>query len=107
MRISPLRAVNHAGAPPALVVVAGFDVLRDEGEAYAETLEGAGVEVRVKRFKSLEHGFVHTVGICPAAYRAVVEIGRAWRAIVESAASVPVVAHPAASGTGRYARHTP
>ena len=104
VRISPLRAVNHAGAPPALVVVAGFDVLRDEGDAYAETLEAAGVDVRVARFPSLEHGFVHTVGICPAAYRAVVEIGRAWRALVETAHLSPP---PAATGAGRSLRPTP
>ncbi len=105
-RISPLRAVNHTGAPPALVVVAGFDVLRDEGEAYAEALTGAGTLVHVCRFPSLEHGFAHAVGICPAAHRAVVEIGRHWRALVESAAGVPV-AQPAASGPGRSARHAP
>jgi acetyl esterase len=89
-RISPLRAENHTGAPKALVVVAGFDVLRDEGEAYAEALAVAGTLVHVCRFRSLEHGFAHAVGICPAAHRAVVEIGRHWRAFVESAASVPV-----------------
>jgi acetyl esterase len=105
-RISPLRAPNHANAPPALVVVAGFDVLRDDGEAYAEALEIAGVPVEVCRFPSLEHGFVHAVGICPAARRAVVEIGRRWRALVESAAGVPV-AKPAASRAGRPVRRTP
>jgi acetyl esterase len=105
-RISPLRAPNHANAPPALIVVAGFDVLRDDGLEYAEALAIAGTHVEVRRFPSLEHGFVHTVGICPAAHRAVVEIGRHWRVLVESAATVPVVAHPAATGMGRHARHT-
>jgi acetyl esterase len=89
-RISPLRAISHAGAPPALVAVAGFDVLRDEGEAYAETLIGAGTPVRVCRFASLEHGFVHTVGVCPAARRAVVTIRREWRTLIESIAAAPM-----------------
>jgi acetyl esterase len=88
-RISPLRAVNHINAPPALVALAGFDVLRDDGEAYAETLEAAAVDVRIKRFPSLEHGFVHAVGVCPAAHRAVVEIGRAWRALIQAAPGSP------------------
>ena len=105
-RISPLRAPNHANSPPALVVVAGFDVLRDDGEAYAEALEVAGTPVEVLRFPSLEHGFVHTVGICPAARRAVVEIGRRWRALVESAAGASIP-QPAVSGAGRPVQHTP
>jgi len=105
-RISPLRAPNHANAPPALIAVAGFDVLRDDGEAYAESLAIAGVHVDVCKFPSLEHGFVHTVGICPAAHRAVVEIGRHWRAFVASAAGVRV-AQPAASAAGRSVRHAP
>jgi acetyl esterase len=86
-QISPLRAPDHSQAPPALVVVAGFDVLRDEGEAYADALTQAGVAVRVLRFASLEHGFVHMMGVCPTAERAVVEIGRAWREVVDTAAA--------------------
>jgi acetyl esterase len=85
-RISPLRALDHSAAPPALVAIAGFDVLRDEGEAYADALAQAGVPVRVLRFPSLEHGFVHMIGICPAAQRALVDIGRAWREVVDQAA---------------------
>ena len=96
-RISPLRAVSHANTPPALVAVAGFDVLRDEGEAYAEVLEAAGTIVRLQRFPSLEHGFVHSVGVCPAAHRAVMEIGRAWRDLIEGVASP----QPVASAAGR------
>ena len=101
-RISPLRAPNHANSPPALLVVAGFDVLRDDGEAYAEALEAAGTSVDVLRFPSLEHGFVHTVGVCPAAHRAVAEIGRHWRAVVQSASGVLV-----RSAAGRALRQTP
>ncbi len=65
-----LRTGLPAALAPAHVVTAGFDPLRDEGEAYADLLEGAGVRVTRKRYPSLVHGFLHLVGAgheCPAA----------------------------------------
>lgn len=56
--LSPLRAPSHAGLPPALVVTAGFDPLRDSGAAYAEAMEQAGVEVQYQDFPSMVHGFM-------------------------------------------------
>ena len=64
---SPLRSANFAGLPPAVILTAEHDVLRDEGELYATRLVKAGVPVRHQRFAGQMHGFFTMVGLLPGA----------------------------------------
>jgi acetyl esterase len=64
---SPLAAEDLAGLPRAVVVTAELDVLQPEGEAYAEKLARAGVEVEHRRFTSQMHGFFTMVNSLPGA----------------------------------------
>jgi acetyl esterase len=78
-RMSPLRAAIPAGLAPAYVATAGFDPLRDEGEAYAQRLADAGVAVEVRRFPDQIHGFFNLL-LAPRSRAAVEEIAEALRA---------------------------
>jgi acetyl esterase len=78
-RLSPLHADDLSGLPPALIVTAGFDPLRDEGEAYAEKLREAGVEVALRRHEDLIHGFINFTGVGTRFREALAETAGALR----------------------------
>jgi acetyl esterase len=74
---SPLRASDLAGVAPAFVLTAEFDVLRDEGEALAEALRAAGVEVTHRRYNGTIHGFWRWLAKTRITHDAIAEVGAA------------------------------
>ncbi len=62
-RYAPLIASDHSNLPPALVIVADHDPLRDEGVAYAKRLEESGVEATLKEYKGMIHPFLSLAGV--------------------------------------------
>jgi len=82
-RASPALAKSHAGLPPALVLTAGFDPLRDEGRQYAELLARAGVEVEYRNYPDMIHGFILMGGVLDTANAAVEECCAALRRAFE------------------------
>jgi acetyl esterase/lipase len=79
-RLSPLLAEELAASVPALVVTAGFDPLRDEGEAYARRLQDAGTHALLRRHPGYVHGFMHMLVGGAGPREAIAEIGGVLRA---------------------------
>lgn len=78
-RASPLLAPDLAGAPPAYVLTAGHDPLRDEGDSYALRLEQAGVPVTRECFEGMIHGFIALGGVMAAGGHAMYRAAQAMR----------------------------
>lgn len=79
-RISPLLADDLSGLPPTMVLTAGFDPLRDEGNQYAEALMAAGVPVDHRQFGTLVHGFANFFPLGGDSATATAEVVSALRA---------------------------
>jgi acetyl esterase len=76
--VDPFRASLN-GLPPAVIVTAELDVLRDEGERYAAALMAAGVPVVAARYQGVNHNFVRKLALFDAAHGAVAQIAAALR----------------------------
>ena len=77
---APMNYDKLGMVPPALIITAGFDPLRDEGKAYAEILQKNGVKVDYKEYPSLIHGFLNFT-IAPECMRAMEEISEKIKSI--------------------------
>jgi acetyl esterase len=75
-RVSPIFAPDLSGLPPALIIAAEYDTLRDEAEAYAGRLKEAGIATRYLCADGMVHGFLQMPGLVPDAQRAIEEIAR-------------------------------
>jgi acetyl esterase len=77
--VSPFQAEDLSGLAPAYVATAGFDPLRDEGEAYAKKMSAAGVPVVLRRHPGLIHGFGQLTAISRTSRAAMFEAAGALR----------------------------
>jgi len=78
-RLSPLRCPDLSGLPPAYVITAGFDPLRDEGKAYADALDRCGVPVTYVNYPGMVHGYFSMRGFIPKAREAIAAASAAMR----------------------------
>ena len=84
---SPLLSPRLAESAPALVITAGFDPLRDEGEAYARGARARPASpVMLRRFPGLFHGFINSIGASPSSHAALVEVAGMSRALLRAPA---------------------
>jgi acetyl esterase len=86
-RAAPLRARNFANLPPAFVITAEFDPLRDEGQAYADQLRQAGTPTVYREYPGMIHGFVTSAGVLDQGKRAIQDATAAMREAFAGAAA--------------------
>jgi acetyl esterase len=78
-RASPILTEDLSDLPPALIITAEYDTLRDEGEAYGEALREAGNSVTIRRYEGMTHVFVQLAGLLEEGRQAIAEVATALR----------------------------
>jgi acetyl esterase len=81
---SPMKAASLAGLPPAMVITAECDPIRDQGEAYAQRLRESGVPVSLKRYEGAIHAFFNLAGVVDSGKQAIQDAGDALRAALKT-----------------------
>jgi len=81
--VSPLRADNLSDLPPALIVTAEYDPLRDEGEAYGKKLQEAGANVTLSRYPGMIHAFIRMTALVDKASEALDEVAGKLREVLK------------------------
>ena len=82
-RVSPIFGEIDAEHPPTVVITAGFDPLRDDGDEYAERLREAGVPAVLRRYEGLIHGFANLTAVSPSSREAMIDAAGALRTLME------------------------
>ena len=82
---SPLRAKNFSNLPPALILTAEYDPLRDEGEEYGNKLQEAGVNVTLSRYPGMIHAFIRMFAVLDKANDALDQVAGTLREILKIA----------------------
>ena len=78
-KVSPILADDLSNSPPALIITAEYDTLRDEAKAYADRLRNSGVETRYSCYDGMIHGFLQMAGLVQEAQAAINEISETVR----------------------------
>jgi ketosteroid isomerase-like protein len=99
---SPLREPDLAGLPPATILTAEFDPLRDEGELYADRLRAAGVSVVARMYPGMIHDFPQMPLVTEVAERALVDLAQDLRAALTSGARPSAAADHIATAKALY-----
>ena len=78
--VSPLKAADFSGLPPAYIMLGGYDPLHDEGQQYADKMRAAGVSVAIAEYSDMVHDFIYFEGVLPQAHEALVAAAAALKA---------------------------
>ncbi len=81
--ISPVKAKDLAGLPPALIITSECDPMRDEGEQYAARLKQAGNDVTLRRYPGMIHGFLGAAGVFDAGKAVIDQVVQALQEVAK------------------------